>query len=148
MENVVRKFNQDPKAEMEVCEFISLKRSDLDYDMAEGLFLTNPENVRVIQVKDGIVSIETKLQKIGDVGKYTYADFLCMCKFKGNFDATLSYIKHFVYEQDIPFICVGTDYFKVISHKDRYNIVRKKLKIWKLSEIKPFFGKDFNISDS
>lgn len=147
MDNVVRKFNKDPKAEMEVCEFISRKRTDLDYDMAEGLFSTIPENVVVIRIKDGLVHLETKVQKIGEKGSYNFADFLCMAKFKNNFDATLSYIKHFVYEQEIPFICVGTDYFKIITHVDRYNIPRKKLRIWKLSEIKPFYGKDaiFNI---
>ena len=142
MENVLRKFNQDPRAEMEVSEFISLKRTDLDFDMAEGYFTTNPNNVVVIRIKDGFVTLETDMQKLGKKGVYSYADFICMAKFKNNFDATLSFIKHFHYEEDVPYICVGTDYFKVISHIDRYNIRRTKLKIWKLSEIKPFLGKD------
>ena len=147
MENVVRKFNQDPKAEMEICEFITKKRGDLDYDMAESLFLTNPENVVVIRIKDNLVHLETDVRKIGSKGVYSYADFLCMARFKGNFDAVLTFIKHEMYEEELPFICVGTDYFKVITQVDRYNIPRTKLKIWKLSEIKPFYGKDaiFNI---
>lgn len=142
MENIVRRFNKDPKAEMEVSEYISLKRSDLDYDMANGIFTASPGNVVVIRIKDNLVTVETDLEKIGKKGTYTYSDFICMVKFKENFDATLNYIKHFAYEQTVPFICVGTDYFKVITHIDRYNIPRRKLKVWKLTEIKPFLGKD------
>jgi len=142
MINVIREFNLSPKAEMEVVELISRKRGDLDYDMAEGLFLTNPENVVVIRIKDSLVTLETDVRKVGDKGVYSFADFLCMARFKNNFDATLNYIKHVVNEENVPFICVGTDYFKIISHIDRYNIPRTKLRIWKLSEIKPFYGKD------
>ena len=63
---------------MEVAEFISLKRSDLDYDMAEGYFTTNPDGVVVIRIKDGFVTIETELQKIGVKGTYSFSDFLCI----------------------------------------------------------------------
>lgn len=59
----------------------------------------------------------TKLPQRHQLSKFTC---LCILKFKGNYNACMSYIALKYQSCDIPYIRVGTDYFKVIYKKDRY----------------------------
>ncbi len=141
MINFVREFNEKLTNIVLVVEFISQKRNDLNYDMENDCFKDHKGKVLIL-VKDNIVDVKVDVTKLAKSGKYTYFDFFCECKFKSSVDATINYIKYTLNEEELPFIRVGTDYYKVITQYDRYNIPRTKLKLWKLTEIKPYHGKD------
>ena len=140
--NVLRKYNQDPAALMDIVNRISQKRSDLNYDIEDDVFQKLPSNDVVIKIKDNILEVMTDLSKVGKKGKYNFFDFICMLEFKDEPIAAMYHVVHDFYSDDIPFICVGTDYYKVIETIDRYGVKRKKLKLWKMAEIKPFHGKE------
>lgn len=61
---------------------------------------------------------------------------LTSVKFKGDFFQAMSYVSFTLMENDIPYIRVGTDYFKVIKKQDRYSGTNVILKGWKKDEIK------------
>lgn len=71
------------------------------------------------------------------VGK-KYTKFMVYAKIQHgeNYRAAISTIEFTMLNKDIPYIRVGTDYFKVIYKTDRYGIERKELKAWKKDEIK------------
>jgi hypothetical protein len=127
---------------MDIVELVQAKRRDLDYDMETDSFKTITQGEVVLYVKNGIVTAPVDVPKICSKGEYNYFDFLCTTKFKDNAVATLTHVQYRIYSDKIPYICVGTDYYKVISSIDRYNVKRTKLKLWKLPEIKPYHGKD------
>ena len=62
---------------------------------------------------------------------YTKFMLLCAISFNRDYKGAISFIEHKIMNKDVPFIRVGTDYYKVIYKKDRYNISRKTLKPWK-----------------
>lgn len=60
----------------------------------------------------------------------------CAVKFKGDYFAAISYISYTLIKNEIPYIRVGTDYYKVIKKEDRYGAMNTLLKPWKKEEIK------------
>ena len=140
--NVLRKFNEDTSNEMQIVEHISRKALSLEYNMEHNTFTDPVKEEVLIRIDNKKVKLEKDVRGLGKKGEYSYFDFLCMAKFKNNPVSMLNYVIHEHYGEEIPFICVGTDYYKVITNTDRWGIKRTKLKLWKLSEIKPFHGKD------
>jgi hypothetical protein len=67
---------------------------------------------------------------------------LCAVKFKRDIGAAISYIQYELMGQEIPYIRVGTDYYKVISKQDRYGANQTHLKPWKKDEIKQDHSKN------
>lgn len=82
-----------------------------------------------ITLPDGALS---KLPHSRPLSKFTV---LCQLQFKGNTRACMSEIEFKYLKAEIPYIRVGTDYFKVIQKPDRYDIIRKTLKAWKKETI-------------
>ena len=74
--NVLRRYNQDPAALMDIIEKISSKRNDLNYNMDNDTFEKLPSNEVVIRIKDGVVELLRDERKIGKAGKYNYFDFV------------------------------------------------------------------------
>lgn len=140
--NVLRKYNQDAAALMDIVNRISQKRNDLNYDIDKNAITKLPLEETVIKIKDNEIEVLTDIPKIGTKGKYNFFDFICMLEFKNEPIAAMYHVIHDFYSDDIPFICVGTDYYKVIETIDRYGVKRRKLKLWKMTEIKPFHGKE------
>lgn len=68
--------------------------------------------------------------------RYTKFMVLCRLKFKLNYKAAITWIELKHLNKHIPYIRVGTDYFKVITKTDRYGVERKIIKGWKKEEIK------------
>lgn len=77
-----------------------------------------------ITLPDGALS---KLPHSRPLSKFTV---LCQLQFKGNTRACMGEIEFKYLKAEIPYIRVGTDYFKVVFKPDRYNISRKNLKSW------------------
>lgn len=68
--------------------------------------------------------------------KYTKFMLLSRLKFKQNHRGAITWVEYKFLHAHIPYIRVGTDYFKVINKKDRYGVQRKVIKGWKKEEIK------------
>ena len=61
---------------------------------------------------------------------------LTAVKFKGDYFAAMSYVSFNIMKKDIPYIRVGSDYYKLINKTDRYGAKNTLLKHWKKDEIK------------
>lgn len=77
---------------------------------------------------------------------------LSAVKFKGDNYAAQSYVNYYLMKCEVPYIRVGTDYFKIIYKTDRYNGKNQFLKPWKKDEIKEdhskqIFSKIFRYDD-
>jgi hypothetical protein len=72
--------------------------------------------------------------------KYTKFMMLSRTKFNSNHRACITWIESKHLNGHIPYIRVGTDYFKIFSKVDRYNVERKVIKGWKKDEIKQDHG--------
>jgi len=142
MNNIIREFNSDNGVLMDIVEVVQSKRRDVDYDMDKNAICSVAKNNVLIQFKDGMCILEADMPSVIEKGTYSYFDFICAVKFKNNVVSTLTWLQYEWNSDTLPYICVGTDYYKVITKSDRYNIKRTKLKLWKMTEIKPFHGKD------
>lgn len=72
---------------------------------------------------------------------YTPFQLLCLFGFKGNYRAATEWIVTKYFNEEVPYIRVGVDYFKRIVKTDRYGIERVELKRWAKEEIKQDHGK-------
>lgn len=57
-------------------------------------------------------------------------------QFKFDWHAAMSYVQYFILKDKIPFVRVGTDYYKIINKRDRYGTIQTLLKPWAKQEIK------------
>ena len=55
---------------------------------------------------------------------------LTICKFKGNYTTAMSFVYYNLMKSEIPYIRVGTDYFKVIEKPNRYSGKNTIIKVW------------------
>jgi hypothetical protein len=72
--------------------------------------------------------------------KFTKFMLFSRLRFKSNHRAAITWIEYKHLNAHIPYIRVGTDYFKVFNKTDRYGVVRKVIKGWKKDEIKQDHG--------
>lgn len=72
---------------------------------------------------------------------YTPFQILIKLRFNGSYSAAMAWIQHKYYDEQTPYIRIGTDYFKKIKKVDRFGIERHELKPWKKEEIKQDEGK-------
>lgn len=142
MQNVLRKFNRSEASLIGIIDYVSEQNRHLAYDLEGNFFMDIATEKAVILIDGAKIKVKETQKKLPAVGEYTYADFLCELRFKGDIVATINFIMHDEFGQDLPFLCVGTDYYKRIKKNDRWGIPRHSLKLWKVSEIKPFYGKD------
>jgi hypothetical protein len=61
---------------------------------------------------------------------------LTIVKFKGDWFSAMTHVSLYLMKNDIPYIRVGTDYYKLIKKEDRYGSMNILLKAWKKDEIK------------
>lgn len=82
------------------------------------------------------------LNSFGFIKGKTYSKFMAFSKmhFQNHYRAAISFIEFSKMNAHIPYVRIGTDYFKVITKIDRFNIERKTLKAWKKEEIKQDHG--------
>jgi hypothetical protein len=76
-------------------------------------------------------------------GQISLFQLLTAVKFKHDQQAAISHIMFDLMELDIPYIRVGTDYYKVIHKQDRYGGKQTHLKPWGKDEIKQDHSKTF-----
>ncbi len=89
-------------------------------------------------IEDGYLIKTIKFNPYGIATNSLVSKFmmLTMVKFKGDYFAAMSYVAFFYMKNEIPYIRVGTDYFKLIKKEDRWGSTHFLLKSWKKDEIK------------
>ena len=120
------------KSETEVC---LLNPDTLDpQELNKPTFVLNKLNtIDVLKKNDYRIGVGIKVSKFM---------LLTAVRFKGDSFAAMSYVNFELMRSEIPYIRVGTDYFKMIKKKDRYNSENNLLKPWKKDEIKQDHGKN------
>lgn len=95
----------------------------------------NPTSKATFIYSNNIVEVvgPNKYFKEKFISKFT---LLSGIKFKHNYHQTCSYVLHELMGNPIPYVRVGTDYFKVIQKDDRYGGTQTHLKNWKIEIIK------------
>lgn len=120
------------KSETEVC---LLNPDSLDpQELNKPTFVLNKLNTVDVLKKNSY--------RLGVGAKVSKFMVLAAVKFQGDSFAAMSYVNFEIIKSDIPYIRVGTDYFKVIAKKDRYKSENTLLKPWKKDEIKQDHGKN------
>lgn len=120
------------KSETEVC---MLDPDNLDSkELNKPTFILNSKNIVEVKKKNNY--------KIGPGATISKFMLFTAVKFKGDSFSAMSFIQFKLMKIEIPYIRVGTDYFKVINKKDRYECENTILKPWKKDEIKQDHGKD------
>jgi len=89
---------------------------------------------------DGLIEILIS-DEISAGTKLTKFEALTVYRFDGIPKDAMNYVEFRVLKKEIPFLRVGTDYFKTIFTNTRYGQIRK-LKPWKKDEIKQDYGKN------
>ena len=139
---VIKEFNNSIATVSKIIASIEIKKPYLIHDLEKNTFSDVNTNETEIIIKNNSVILLKDWNKDVQSGSYTYFEFITAIMFRGHDVAAINWLIHEHFKEQIPFICVGTDYYKLVSKKDRYGIMRSEIKAWKLSEIKPFHGKD------
>ena len=108
---------------------ISVDEDTITFHLQGGEVESLPLSTTYLVIPDRAL---TKLPPRHPLSKFTCLSIL---KFKGNFNACMSFITLKYQSKEIPYIRVGTDYFKVIYKKDRYGLPRRTIKAWKKETI-------------
>ena len=67
---------------------------------------------------------------------YTPFQILTIVRFKRNYTSAIQWVVGRYFDEAVPYIRVGTDYFKKVKKIDRFGIWRTELKSWTKDEIK------------
>lgn len=67
---------------------------------------------------------------------FTKFELITILVFKEDYEAAYNYVKTNYLNEKIPYIRIGTDYYKIIYKTNRYGVKVKELKNWKKDEIK------------
>lgn len=118
------------KSETEICGVLegAINEGDIDiptFTLVEGLVHTHRKN-------------KLKIDVGSKISKFM---LLTAVKFKGDYSAAISFVTFYVMKSEVPYIRVGTNYFKMIKKHDRYNNENFILKPWNKDEIKLDHGK-------
>jgi len=93
---------------------------------------------------DGFIVTTDKFRSIKRGCKYSPFQLLVILKFHGDYRSAFEWVISKYFSEDIPYIRVGVDYYKIISKIDRYGINRTELKAWTLESIKLDHGKSYS----
>ena len=72
---------------------------------------------------------------------YSPFQILVRLRFNDLYNAAISWIQQKYFDEEVPYIRIGVDYFKKIKKTDRFGISRTELKPWKIDAIKQDHGK-------
>lgn len=123
----------------DVCKVISEKEvACIDpNDLPSGLLhttykLTNENQVSVLRGNGH------NIEKGSIVSKFYV---LTQVRFKGDYKAAESHILYKIMQLDVPYVRIGTDYFKIIENKNRWGGISNELKTWDKTTITEDHGK-------
>ena len=113
------------KSDNEIC-CINLKDMELN-NINQTTFLLKGYLVDVLTENEYKIAVNSTISKFM---------LLTAVKFKGDITAAISYVSIYVMKSELPYIRVGTDYYKIIKKTDRWGAINIMLKPWKKDEIK------------
>lgn len=117
------------KSETEVC---TLSKADIQLNTKEVTFLLKEYIVIVKRSNSWDLAIGSEISKFM---------LLSAIKFKGDNSKAQSYVMYELMKHEIPYIRVGTEYFKVFVKNNRYGIDQTILKAWDKTTITEDHGK-------
>lgn len=94
-----------------------------------------PNKIKAI-IKNGFLRVPEASAGLGANIPYSPFQLLTMTTHGGNYRSAINFIEYFHLNKEIPYVRVGTDYYKKVSKPDRYGVHRIILKPWKKDEIK------------
>jgi hypothetical protein len=71
---------------------------------------------------------------------YSPFEILAILEFKKDWQAAYNWVMQKYLSADVPYVRIGTNYFKKIKNRDRFGILRNELKVWTKDEIKTDHG--------
>ncbi|MFL5765769.1 MAG: primase-helicase family protein [Bacteroidia bacterium] len=94
--------------------------------------------------KNGFIDVlKTNPFNIGPGIQVSKFMLLSACRFKGNDHAAMSFVDYFLRKREIPYLRVGSDYYKAVKIIDRWGGENLTLKAWKKQEINQDHGNKF-----
>ncbi len=72
---------------------------------------------------------------------YSPFQILVRLRFNDSYSAAISWIQQKYFDEEVPYIRIGVDFFKKIKKTDRFGLSRTELKPWKIDAIKQDHGK-------
>ncbi len=114
---------------------ISFSDTEATYPVSDASDLSKSPNF--ILNKNGKIDIK-KSNPFDLATGQSFSKFILLTtvKFKGDYFQAMSHVSYNIMQNEIPYIRVGSDYFKVIKKDDRYSGTNVILKSWKKDEIK------------
>lgn len=136
MKNPVDYFNESGSwkecfAGIKTAHFLS------ETQIADGETLNKPS---FIISKDRLSVVDDNLSGLPVNSEWTKFDLLSALQHKGSYRSAITAIEIGLMGQNIPFIRVGPDYYRVVEKRDRYGVSRSQLKAWRKEEIKQDYG--------
>lgn len=126
----------------QIMKDIKIGHAKNDTEIYMGMNCPNPDEPTFVLNKKNMVEVKQENHYgISTEDHITKFMLLSAIKFRGNFYHAVSWVDYQLMKTDIPYIRVGTDYFKIITKRNRYNADNKILKPWKKDEIKEDHGK-------
>ena len=121
---------------------ISFSENEATYNVTIDEDLIN-KRPTFIKTKDNLIEVKKSnpfdLATGSIISKFM---LLTAVKFKGDYQQAMSYVSFNIMKSEIPYIRVGTDYFKIINKTDRYSAINTILKAWDKSTIVEDHGKN------
>lgn len=114
---------------------ISYSENEATYPVSDAMDLS--KSPTFVLNKNGKIDIK-KSNPFDLASNMSFSKFILLTtiKFKGDYFQAMSHVSFNIMKNEIPYIRVGTDYFKVIKKEDRYSGTNVILKGWKKDEIK------------
>lgn len=139
---------------IEVMHFINQRINHESTDMSQNIVVLNSNQVNMHGFRDKddfqAVSFELNENKSvvchfpdknepqrflkGDI--LSKFEILTILAFKDEYEAAYNFVKTNYLNEKIPYMRIGTDYYKIIHKTNRYGVKVKELKNWKKDEIK------------
>ena len=95
--------------------------------------------ILVAEFESGIITIYDDCAGL-PVNEYTPFQVLSKVRFNNDYRNAIQFIELTLFNEEIPYIRVGTNYFKRISKKNRYGVELSELKVWNKDTIKQDHG--------
>jgi hypothetical protein len=105
---------------------IYFKNGELAFTMSAGNYISNSD-------KFGFMYNE----------QLTPFELLVAIRYNGDYRSAICFVEYSVMNFDVPYLRVGTNFFKKIQKENRWGITTTELKVWNKDTIKDDFGKSF-----
>ena len=122
---------------------MAVNDDDFEKDVAKNCRFFRIDGKKWMKVDQALYQCLKSTEGLEGGKNYNRYQILTAVGFKGNYKAATNYIETEYLNSDVPYIRVGTDYFKVIQKPSVYGVKLTELKTWNRETIVSDFGKEF-----